>query len=194
MSWDALLFDFDGVLADTERTHHLSWNSVLEPFGIQFTWDDYVKQCIGVADRIVAERLRLPDPAATVARKQELFRATLEAQPPFLQETLELIHELASNHRLAVVSSSYRREVEPPLIRALIRDSFELIVCGDDVERLKPAPDPYLLAASKLGVRRPLVIEDSDSGVASGQAAGFEVLRITGIRQVAAQVRDSLKK
>jgi len=136
--------------------------------------------------------LQLPDPAAAVARKQDLFRKTLEDHPPVLIETLELVRELAQNHRLAVVSSSYRREVEPPLIRAGIRDLFEIVVCGNDVERLKPAPDPYLLAATKLGVSRPLVIEDSDSGVAAGQAAGFEVLRVSGVVMVAEEVRACL--
>jgi beta-phosphoglucomutase len=56
---DALLFDFDGVLADTERVHHASWNAVLEPLGIQFTWDEYLKQCVGIADLMVAQRLKL---------------------------------------------------------------------------------------------------------------------------------------
>jgi len=59
MTYDALLFDFDGVLADTERAHHSSWNEILEPFGIQFTWPEYLKQCVGVADILVAERLKL---------------------------------------------------------------------------------------------------------------------------------------
>ena len=192
LSWDALLFDFDGVLADSERVHQFSWNTVLKPYGIQFSWDDYVKQCVGVADAVVAKRLKLPDPAEAVARKQDLFRKTLEEHPPFLEETLELIRELPQNQRLAVVSSSFRREVEPPLIRAGIRDCFELVVCGNDVERLKPAPDPYLLAAKKLGVSRPLVIEDSDSGVASGKAAGFEVLRVSSVGNVAREVRERL--
>ncbi len=190
--WDALLFDFDGVLADTERVHHRSWNRVLEPFGIQFTWEEYQKQCIGVADPIVAKNLQLPDPSAAVAQKQALFRESLEASPPFLDDTLAMIREVAQVHRLAVVSSSYRREVEPPLTRAGIRECFEDVITGDQVTRLKPAPDPYLLAAERLGLRRPLVIEDSDSGVAAGQAAGFEVLRVSGVREVAREVRERL--
>ncbi len=192
MIWDALLFDFDGVLADTEQVHHSSWNAVLKPLGIQFSWHDYVKQCVGVADPVIAQRLRLPDPVTAVKRKQELFRTALEANPPFLEETLDLVKELAGKHRLGVVSSSFRREVEPPLARAGIRECFELVVCGNDVQRLKPAPDPYLLAAGRLGVNNPLVIEDSDTGVASGKAAGFEVLRISGVERVAEEVRRRL--
>jgi beta-phosphoglucomutase-like phosphatase (HAD superfamily) len=60
------------------------------------------------------------------------------------------------------------------------------------VENLKPAPDPYLKAAELLRARQPLVIEDSESGVASARAAGFEVLRITHVEGVARAVRDLL--
>jgi beta-phosphoglucomutase-like phosphatase (HAD superfamily) len=60
------------------------------------------------------------------------------------------------------------------------------------VENLKPAPDPYLKAAELLGARSPLVIEDSDSGVASARAAGFEVLRISDVKDVARAVRELL--
>jgi HAD superfamily hydrolase (TIGR01509 family) len=66
---------------------------------------------------------------------------------------------------------------------------FEAVICGDDVQRLKPNPDPYLLAVARLGVRSPLVIEDSDSGVAAGRAAGLEVLRISAVERVAVEVR-----
>src|SRR5437763_1210064 len=115
--WDGLLFDFDGVLADTEHAHHTSWNLVLKHYGIQFTWDEYLKQCVGIADRMVAERLQLPDPVAAVDRKQSAFRAALEQTPPFSSETLAFIGEIALDHRIAVVSSSFRREIEPPMLR-----------------------------------------------------------------------------
>lgn len=190
--YDALLFDFDGVLADTEREHHRAWNSVLEPLEIQFTWEEYLKQCVGVADAIVAERLRLPEPAAMVERKQQLFREGLECNPPFLPETLHLLRELSSIYRMAVVSSSFRTEIGPPLERAGLVPYFELIISGDDVEHFKPAPDPYLLAVRRLSVRNPLVIEDSDAGVAAGTAAGLEVLRITSVGGMAGEVRAHL--
>lgn len=190
--YDALLFDFDGVLADTERYHQSAWNEVLKPFGIQFTWDEYLNQCVGVADPIVARNLQLPEPDRAVARKQALFRQALEESPPFLEETRQLILELAQIQRLAVVSSSFRREVEPPLIRAGLRDYFEDCIFGDDVERLKPHPDPYLLAAKRMRLSNPLVIEDSNAGIAAGRAAGFEVLCITSVTGVARQVRERL--
>ena len=189
---DALLFDFDGVLADTERVHHTSWNAVLEPYGIQFTWEEYLKQCVGIADPVVAQRLKLPEPAQAVARKQALFRQGLEEHPPFLAETLGLLRELAGSYRMAVVSSSFQTEILPPIERAGLLPLFDTIVCGNDVQHLKPAPDPYLLAVGRLGVRSPLVIEDSEAGIASGLAAGLEVLRVVSVESMPAARRQHL--
>lgn len=141
---------------------------------------------------MVAERLKLPDPAAAVAQKQQLFREGLEQEPPFLPETLDLLRELSGRYRMAVVSSSFRTEILPPIERAGLLPLFETLVFGNDVQRLKPAPDPYLLAVERLGVRNPLVIEDSDAGIASGIAAGFEVLRITAVERMAEQLRARL--
>lgn len=191
MSYDALLFDFDGVLADSEQAHYRAWNRVLVPYGIEFTWERYQRECIGVADVTVARNLNLPDQPEAVARKQALFRQAMEETPPFSAAALALVRELAASHRIAVVSSSYHTEVDPPLRRAGIYDCFQTVVCGDDATRLKPAPDLYLLAASRLSVSRPLVIEDSDAGAAAGVAAGFEVLRVT-VDAMPKQVRERL--
>jgi HAD superfamily hydrolase (TIGR01509 family) len=189
---DALLWDFDGVLADTERVHHTSWNATLEPYGIQFTWEEYLKQCVGVADPIVARLLNLPDPERAVAEKQQRLREGLAANPPFLPATVRLLAELAERFRMAVVSSSFRREILPAIEAAGLAPYFETIITGDDAQHLKPAPDLYLLAVARLGVRSPLVIEDSDSGVAAGVAAGLEVLRVSAVDRVAEEVRARL--
>jgi HAD superfamily hydrolase (TIGR01509 family) len=68
------------------------------------------------------------------------------------------------------------------------------IVGGENVKRHKPAPEPYLLAAERLGVTRALVIEDSAAGVASGRAAGFEVMTVKHPREVAGMVRERILK
>jgi len=193
--YDALLFDFDGVLADTETLHHRAWNDTLQPFEIQFDWDYYLKNCVGIADTVLAKRLNLGvDERALVTHKQTRFRAAMEASTPFESATLDLIRELAEHHRLAVVSSSGAAEVEPPLTMAGIRQYFQLVVTCESVQRLKPAPDPYLLAAERLGSRCPLVIEDSDTGVASAQAAGFDVIRITSAASMPAELRSFLAR
>jgi len=193
LKFDALLFDFDGVLADTEPVHHRSWNQTLEPLGIQLDWPDYQKHFVGVPDKVaLRQRLNLNDEGELVERKRVLFRQGLVASPPFLPDTVSLIAELRPFYTLAVVSSSYRSEVEPPMLRAGILPYFQLLITGEDVQNFKPSPEPYLLAAKRLGARRPLVIEDSEAGVASGLAAGFEVLRVTAVGNVGREVRERL--
>jgi HAD superfamily hydrolase (TIGR01509 family) len=71
-----------------------------------------------------------------------------------------------------------------------VLDSFDTVVYGNDVARMKPDPEPYVLAMKRLGVTNALVIEDSDSGVASADAAGCAVLRVSG----PAEVRGALRK
>jgi len=181
------------VLADTERVHHRAWNQALEPLGIQLDWDAYQKNFVGVADEVaLRERLGLSDRDGLVAKKQALFRQGLEESQPFLADTVRLLEEIHSLYTLAVVSSSYKTEVEPPLIRGGIRPCFQLLITGEDVQHFKPSPEPYLLAAQRLGAKRPLVIEDSDVGVASGRAAGFEVLRVSAVENVGREVRERL--
>jgi beta-phosphoglucomutase len=97
--YDALLFDFDGVLADTERVHHRAWNQTLEPLGIQLDWPAYQKNFVGVADEVaLRERLHLDDRAdgrdSLVARKQAFFRQGLEESQPFLADTVRLLEEI----------------------------------------------------------------------------------------------------
>jgi beta-phosphoglucomutase len=126
------------------------------------------------------------------ASKQALFRHKLTLKSPFLTETTALIAELAPLYKLAVVSSSGRTEVEPPLVRAGIREHFQAMVCGKEGGNLKPAPDPYLHAAKLLNSTHPLVVEDSSAGVASAKAAGFEVLHVTSAESVPSQLRKIL--
>ena len=138
------------------------------------------------------ERLHIQDADGLVAQKQELFRQGLAEAQPFLPDTIHLLEGLRGLYKLAVVSSSFRSEVEPPLVRAGIRQLFQLLICGEDVEHFKPSPEPYLLAAERLTARRPLVIEDSEAGVAAGRAAGFEVLRVSSVENVGREVRERL--
>jgi beta-phosphoglucomutase len=184
---DAILFDFDGVLADTEPIHFQCWAEVLRPLGIQLDWPTFARYCVGIPDPQVVEFLcRRNSPPVDVAvawaqagRKRELFRARMLEAPPLTPAVISLVRSLAgAGYRLAVVTASARGEIEPVLERAGIRPCFGAVVCREDVEREKPAPDPYLKAAALLGASRPLVVEDSDAGAASGQAAGFEVLRV----------------
>jgi beta-phosphoglucomutase len=195
--FDSILFDFDGVLADTEPIHYDCWLEILAPYGIHPSWDYYQRECIGISDRLMVERISTPELFDEIwpkyGLKQALFRHKLMLKSPFLFETTRLIADLAPSYKLAVVSSSGRTEVEPPIVRAGLRDHFQALVCGKEAGNLKPAPDPYLRAAELLGSKKPLVVEDSEAGEASGRAAGFEVLRVFSADSVPAEVRRALR-
>ncbi len=196
MHFDSILFDFDGVLADTEPIHYECWVEVLSPYGIELPWDYYVHECIGISDKLMVERVSPPGQFDLIwpryAEKQALFRQKITLRSPFYEDTTRLVAEVAGAYKLAVVSSSGRSEIEPPLVSAGIRGYFEAMVCGREAGELKPAPDPYLRAAALLGAQTPLVIEDSDAGVAAGRAAGFEVLRVSSAESMPSELRKLL--
>jgi HAD superfamily hydrolase (TIGR01509 family) len=198
--FDAIFFDFDGVLIDSEPVHWACWREVLLPLGVSLEWEFYRDQCIGIDDRLMLQMMATAtDPPrdwnemwVQYPAKKELFRARMIEAPPFPQGLVTLLEELQPQYKLAVVSSSSCAEIEPLLVRAGLRGYFQTIVGGESVEHHKPAPDPYLLAAERLGARAALVVEDSEAGLASGRAAGFEALRIVHPNDTAEVVRRRL--
>jgi len=184
--FQAILFDFDGVLLDSEPVHCACWAEELAALGVTLTWDFYRRCCIGIDDkdmlRMMATQSDPPrdwrDLWARYPAKKERFRARMLADPAFDPALKPLLGGLRESYRLAVVSSSSCSEIEPLLAAGGLRAHFDTVVGGEQVERHKPAPDPYLLAASRLEVTRALVLEDSAAGIASGRAAGFEVLAV----------------
>jgi HAD superfamily hydrolase (TIGR01509 family) len=185
-AFDSILFDFDGVLADTEPVHCACWAEVLAPQGIALEWGAYRERYMGIDDREMlrmlaaeaAPQLSWEDLWTLYPAKKERFRARVMAAPPFDPALPAFLSALSRRYMLAVVSSSSCSEIEPMLEAGGLRRYFRTVVGSESVKRHKPAPDPYLLAAERLGVRTPLVLEDSEAGLASGRAAGFEVLAV----------------
>ena len=199
--YEAILFDFDGVLVDSEPVHFACWREVLLPFGIDLDWETYRQRCIGIADRAMLETLcALAKPPldidrlwAQYPRKKARFRERMMQRETSRPELCELLQSLET-YRMAVVTSSGRSEVEPLLKAAGIRRYFDAVVCGEDVERRKPAPDPYRKAAQLLGAVRALVVEDSAAGMESGKAAGFDVLAVESAAEMPAALRRYLRE
>jgi beta-phosphoglucomutase len=185
-AFDAIFFDFDGVLVDSEPVHWACWAEVLAPLGVILEWEFYRDYCIGIDDRdmlkMMATRSNPPrdwqELWAQYPQKKALFRERMAGSPPFAPGLDAMFERLAGGYKLAVVSSSSCSEIEPILVAGGIRKYFGTVVGGGDVKVQKPSPEPYLLAASRLGVQTALVLEDSQAGMASARAAGFEVLQI----------------
>ncbi|MET8087730.1 HAD family phosphatase [Micromonospora sp. NPDC005237] len=195
-----MLFDMDGTLVDSEKL----WDVALQELAREYGGDlsaDARRSIIGTAMaesmRILHDDLGQPerDPEISAAwinaRILELFRGGL----PWRPGAFELLHAVrAAGIPTALVTSSPRALVEIAL-DTLGRDTFDVVVAGDEVVAAKPHPEPYLTAARLLGVpiERCVAIEDSPTGVASALASGAAVLAVpaevplpdrTGVHQV----------
>jgi beta-phosphoglucomutase len=198
--FEAILFDFDGVLLDSEPVHCACWAEVLAPLGVTVEWEYYRQYGVGVDDRGMLRTMAArSDPPrdweelwAQYPAKKRLFQARMAQSPPFDPSLDGFLGRLHGAYKLAVVSSSSTTEIALILTAGGIRRHFDTMVCGEDVQRHKPAPDPYLLAARRLGVRSALVVEDSQVGMASGRAAGFEVVAVKGPADLQEQVLGRL--
>jgi beta-phosphoglucomutase len=196
----ALIFDFDGVIADTEPLYWRAWCEVLEPCNIEFTWADYCRIGRGIREESMLDSLalQLSDPEAMHAIKQrlheprEMVRHWKLTQPLIAEATIDLLHSLAGRS-LGLVTSSNCSDIEPLLLRAGIAQCFTACVFGDDTTAHKPDPTPHLLIREKLGVSGGVVFEDSDAGVQSAAAAGFDVIRVDHPDELPTLVRKLLE-
>lgn len=190
--FDAIMFDFDGVLADTEPVHFACWAETLAPLGIRLEWEFFERRCVGVADgemvHFIADVADPPRPWESLweryPEKKQRFRDRMLSAPPFAPELGGFLEELHRGYRLAVVTASARSEIEPLLAAGGLSRHFDALVCGKEAGKHKPEPEPYLLGAKLLNAARPLVVEDSENGLASARAAGFEALRVPSPAQM----------
>jgi HAD superfamily hydrolase (TIGR01509 family) len=198
-AFEAVLFDFDGVLVDSEPIHFRCWRDLLASHGIELDWETYRSNYIDVNTRQMLEHISRKAANRTTAeslldlipRKRDLFTELMCRELPFAADCRAMLTSL-SGLRLGVVTSSNRREAEPVLAAAGIRDCFDVLVCGNDARAQKPSPEPYLKAVQLLGTSSALAVEDSDAGVGSARTAGLEVIRVAGPAEVWPALRGRL--
>lgn len=181
--FDGLVFDLDGTLADTMPTHFVAWTQSMAIQGIDFKEDRfYALGGVPAVDIIemLAEEQGLHVNAKAIARSKEaLFLDLLEEVEPVFP--VKAIAEFHREHIPMAVATGSEKWVAERILRALgIRDWFGAVVASDCVEKPKPAPDAYLLAAERIGVapERCHAFEDTKLGIEAARNAGMTVVDI----------------
>ncbi len=182
----AVIFDMNGVIINDETIHELAFNRSLVTHGIRVSHEEYQKCCAGKTDRVgfetIAKEKNLNfDIDQAIHDKDQSYFQLFPANKKTYPGVIELIKSLKDKYKLAVCSGSVQREVEMILKEFDIFDCFKVVISAENVTRSKPDPEPYLLAAQRLGVlaEECVAIEDSPSGIAAAKAAGMKCIAIT---------------
>ncbi len=183
MEPQALVFDFDGTLVDSMPMHFRCWQLALKPFGLTFDHETF-QRWGGVTTREIVGRLSRAqgvavDVEVVIDAKETLTRAHAHEAVP-IEPVLSIARTSRGVLPRAVAPGGPRALIGPRMEALGIHHWFAAIVTADDVERGKPEPDPFLLAAELLGVdpTRCRAYEDAPSGLASARAAGMEVIDV----------------
>jgi beta-phosphoglucomutase len=192
MTMRGVIFDFDGVLVDSEPLHFRSLRDSLRPEGVTIDEDEYERYYLAYDDReairIALERHDFAYEAERIERVASRKALLLEAmlpEIPFFPGAIVLVGSLSRLMPLAIASGALRMEIERILSVSGMLASFKAIVGADDVSRCKPDPEPFLTAMKRLAPYAPglkpsecLVLEDSLAGITAARSAGMKVVGV----------------
>lgn len=180
----AILFDFDGVVVQSEMLHKETFMELLAPSGVEVSDERWYREFAGTGSRHIFEVLAreygiVADLDGLVARRKGIYEQRVRSGR--LRETqgargfLQRVRSLGM--KTAIVSGSHRTNVQAALETLALEGYFDIIVSGDDLPERKPDPRPFLYAAERLGLKigECLVIEDSFSGAKAARSAGAKL-------------------
>jgi beta-phosphoglucomutase family hydrolase len=183
---EAVLWDLDGVIADTGTYHFQAWQDVFHERGVNITEDDFKRHFGQRNDTIIRSTLGRnisPDELDAIAsEKEENYRRRVTPNIKPLPGVIELISSLKRHELKMAIASSTPLENIHLITRGLgIDDCFQAVVCNREVAEGKPDPQVFLLAAQKLGVepQNCVVIEDAVAGVTAAKRAGMKCVAVT---------------
>lgn len=191
MLFSGIIFDLDGVIADTESVQLRAVNLMLEPFGYTLSREEWAESYVGhpieedVRDIRLAFQLGTPLEELS-ARRRALYSNLLKEGTGLepLPGLASFLNELQTRKvPLGIASGSPRGDVITVLRTLDLIERFSAIAAADEVERTKPAPDVYLLAAARMNLQAAqcLAIEDSGTGIAAAKGAGMQVIGIPSL-------------
>ena len=191
----AIVFDFDGVVADSERLHLRSYQDILAPEGLTMSTEDYYTKYLGYDDVGVFKAFGQDQGVpmddrrvrTLIERKGERYASLAAAGEMLFPGAADFIRAAAAAVPIAVASGALTHEIDHVLERAGLRSLFTAVVGADQTERSKPDPDPYLLAFAQLRERsgldlvpkRSVAIEDTKWGLVSARGADLRCVAVT---------------
>lgn len=193
-----ILFDFDGVIVDTEWLHFLAFNKVLNNFGIKITKSEYLNKYLAYDDkgcffRVFQEKLNKQltnkEIKKLVLEKTKILMSLLKRNFNYYKDAVEFIKHVRKNFKnikLCIVSGALRKEINYVLKKLNIKKVFSVVISAEDVKNGKPSPEPYLTAKhaaekkfnNKFKNDEILVVEDSINGIIAAKNAGFKVIAV----------------
>ena len=192
----AIIFDMDGVLFDTESIYLKVWKNIFRKYGYIMTEEIYSQVIATGRDNV--KRVFLREFGANLPidkmylEKDIALREEIEKNLPIKDGVFDILSYLKDEgYRIALATSSDRERMNNHLEKANIRGYFEQIICRDEVEKIKPNPDIYLKVAKKLGVspENCLVIEDSLAGVKAAHSAGMTVFHVVDFKEADEEIK-----
>lgn len=186
-----IIFDMDGVLIDTEIISFKYWEEAFKKYGYNYSMDFHLS-IIGRNDNsirsILKETFGAEFPLDDICnyKSESMFKYLDEKGTPAkpgVYELLEFLNE--NNYKVAVATSTNRDRALQSLESIGIKDKFDTMVCGDEIENSKPHPEIFLKAAQKLGLNPEncIVVEDSAAGLEAGYKGGMTVINVPDMKQ-----------
>jgi len=192
---NAVIFDFDGIIVDTEPLHYQAFQEILEPLGLGYSWQEYQERYMGFDDRDAfreafsagGRSLSDQELKERIEEKAQAFLTIVSVGVAPYPGVVELIRSISGNLPLGLCSGALRSDIDPILIQLGLTNAFDALVTAEEVAASKPDPESYRLTLQRLQEIFPgqidpaasIAIEDTPAGIASATGAGLKVLAVT---------------
>lgn len=180
---NAVIFDLDGLLADTEKLHFTAYQTVFSELGIELSGQEYANhwiRCGKGIDAFIAQRNLTVDSNSVRHEKSRIYKKLVFSSAQPMPGARELLCSLQGKKLLSLATSSHPKDAHAVLKALDFEDFFSCVATKNSVERIKPYPDIFLYVANEMNIlpENCLVIEDAEKGILAADAAGMKSIAV----------------